>query len=457
MNINSKTQQWMKIQNIIFYVLVIVVIVLVAQFSLKTNVHMDWTANSRNSLSNTTKTFLAQLDKPITIQAFVSENNEFKPSLNTLLNRYLEHNKNLIIHYVDPDFSPDLVRTLKIQQQGEMVVSFEGRQQHVFDLSEQSLTNALIAVSRQKQQWLVFIEGHGERTPLHQANFNLSTWGETLKKKGLSLQSLNLIKHGDIPSNTAAIVIASPETPWLKGEVAIIKNYISDGGNLLWLADPDNHHYLSTLAEQLGINFIPGTVIDPNTESLGISDPRFVLITDYADHPISKATTSATLFPQATAIEQTTNNDWQYLPLLTTAANVWNDSQANSAILSTPSNTVFDEGVDTMGPLNLAYLLTRTSNIGNQDKEQRIAVIGDSDFLSNSFIGNASNLELGLALANWLVQDDDLISIPVKTTIDNQLELSQSESLIIGLGFLAVLPILLLSIGLMIWWQRRKQ
>ena len=77
------------------------------------------------------------------------------------------------------------------------------------------------------------------------------------------------------------------------------------------------------------------------------------------------------LFPQATAIEQTTNNDWQYLPLLTTAANVWNDSQANSAILSTPSNTVFDEGVDTMGPLNLAYLLTRTSNIGNQDKEQR--------------------------------------------------------------------------------------
>ena len=73
------------------------------------------------------------------------------------------------------------------------------------------------------------------------------------------------------------------------------------------------------------------------------------------------------------------------------------------------------------------------------------------------FIGNASNLELGLALANWLVQDDDLISIPVKTTIDNQLELSQSESLIIGLGFLAVLPILLLSIGLMIWWQRRKQ
>ncbi len=452
MNINSKTQHQLKLQNIIFYILVIVVIVLVAQFSLKTNKHMDWTANNRNSLSNATKQFLSELDKPIIIQAFVSTDNEFKPALATLLNRYLEHNNQLIIDFIDPDFSPDLVRKFKIQQQGEMIVSYNGREQHVFDLSEQSLTNALIAVSRQKQQWLVFTEGHGERTPLNQANFNLSTWGETLKKKGFSLQSLNLIKHSAIPDNTAAIVIASPETPWLEGEMTLIKDYISNGGNLLWLADPNNHHHLSSLAEQLGINFIPGTVIDPNTDLLGISDPRIVLVTDYANHSISQATTSATLFPQATAIEQTTDNNWQYLPLLTTAENTWSDSQTSSEM-----PTEFDNGVDTMGPLNLAYLMTRASQSDEHEKEQRIAVIGDSDFLSNSFIGNASNLELGLALANWLVQDDNLISIPIKTTIDNQLDLSQRQSLVIGLGFLAGLPVFLLSIGLVIWWQRRKR
>ncbi len=457
MNINAKTQRQLTLQNVIFYVLAFLVIGLAAQFSLKTNIHSDWTANHRNSLSSATTQFLSELDKPINIKAFISESNEFKPALVTLLNRYLEHNDNLTIDFIDPDFSPDLVRQLKIQQQGEMVVSFDGKQQHVFDLSEQSLTNALIAVSRQKQQWLLFIEGHGERTPLNQANFNLSTWGETLKKKGFSLQSLNLIEHSAIPDNTAAIVIASPEIPWLEGEIAIIKNYISNGGNLLWLAEANNHHYLLPLAEQLGINFIPGTVIDPNTEVLGISDPRFVLITHYADHPISQATTSATLFPQAAAIEQTTDSDWHYLPLLTTADNVWSDTQLDSSTLVNSPSAKFDSGVDTMGPLNLAYLMSRESNAAGQDKEQRIAVIGDSDFLSNSFIGNASNLELGLALANWLVQDDNLISIPVKTTIDNQLTLSQRQSLIIGLGFLVGLPLFLLSIGLYIWWQRRKR
>lgn len=449
MNITPKTKLRLKIQNSIFYILLIVIVTLLAQLSLKIDHHSDWTANSRHSLSSTTKDLLAQLNKEITIQVFISPSNEYQPTIESLLERYQRQTNKLHIEYHNPDFSPELVRKLSIQQQGEMVVSRGEKQQHVRDLSEQSLTNAIIAVSRQHEQWLIFIEGHGERTPFNDANYNLSTWGEQLKRKGLKFQPLNLVEHSQIPENTAAIVIASPEQAWLEGEIQLIKDYIDSGGNLLWLAEPDSYHHLNSLAEQLGLEFIPGTVLDPNAESLGITDPQFVLVNDYANHPVGIATTGVTLFPQAVAIGLTNNKEWQTMALLTTQDNTWSETTLIN------EGMAFDLGQDTAGPLNLGYLLSRFTN--DMDTEQRIAVIGDGDFLSNTYVGNASNIELGVALINWLVEDDELISIPLKTTIDNQLELTKMQSLVIGLGFLIALPLLLLTIGFGLWWTRRRR
>ncbi len=453
MNINSKIRINLKIQNVIFYILLIIAVSLLAQFSLKTNINADWTENSRHSLSDTSTDFLKQLQKTITIQAFVSPTYQHHAALESLLTRYQRHSKFIDIQYINPNFSPEVVRSMNIQQQGELVILSGDKQQHVFDLSEQSLTNALITVSRSQEQWLIFIEGHGERSPFNQANFNLGTWGEQLKQKGFKLQGLNLVEHSQIPDNTAAVIIASPEQTWLDGEIEIIKRYIDDGGNVLWLAEPEQHQHLSSLAEHLGIDFISGTVIDPNAELLGITDPQFALITEYANHPIGIATTGVTLLPQATAIDVVDDNDWNYLPLLISAENTWSETGPIDENSDIPP--LFDLGNDSAGPLNLGYLLTQTSD--ERDAEQRIAIIGDGDFLSNTYIGNGANLELGIALMNWLAGDDDLISIPVKTTLDNQLELSKTQSLFIGLGFLIVIPILLLTIGFTLWRYRRRR
>ena len=252
-------------------------------------------------------------------------------------------------------------------------------------------------------------------------------------------------------------MIASPETAWLDGEIDIIKHYIANGGNVLWLAEPSNDQFLASLAEQLGIEFIPSIVIDRNAQQLGINDPRFVLITDYANHPIGQATSGVTVFPQAVALEYTStdHDNWQYLPLLTTQANAWSKTTLPKKEAQQPF--VFKLGDDTQGPLNIGYLLSRAMPNSEKDKEQRIAIIGDGDFLSNTYLGNGSNLELGMAIINWMVGDDNLISIPVKTTIDNQLELNQTQSLVIALGFLIVMPLLLMGIGLWLWWYRRRQ
>jgi ABC-type uncharacterized transport system involved in gliding motility auxiliary subunit len=435
----------------LFYFLLLVITGLLAQLSIKSNISFDLTKNHRHSLSASSINVLEYIDAPITIEVFVSPNNPLIPELEKLLSSYTRHSPQLIVQYINPDFEPEKVRSYNIQQQTEMVITSGSRQQHVYDLSEQSLTNALISVSRQQDRWLLFVEGHGERTPLNQANFNLSNFGEQLKRKGFKLQAINLIENNQIPSNSAAVIIASSERPWLQGEIDVINDYIDNGGNVLWLSEPNNDAHLATLAKKLGIAFQDGIIMDPNAETLGISDPEFVLVTDYANHPIGAATKSVTLFPKASALEIIPNdNNWLYTPLLTSQSNSWLKTKQTGLPPESPQTE------HKRGPFDIGYLLTRQFESSTQF-QQRIAVFGDGDFISNSFVGNGANLALGMALMNWLAVDDQLITIPVKTTLDSQLTLSRSQSIIIGLGFLIVLPLMLLLSGLLIWLYRRKQ
>ena len=95
-----------------------------------------------------------------------------------------------------------------------------------------------------------------------------------------------------------------------------------------------------------------------------------------------------------------------------------------------------DEGQDRRGPFSLATAFTRKHG----EREQRVVVVGDGDFLSNSYVGNGGNLNLGLNLVNWLAADEGLVNIPPRTAPDTELKLSRDDSLLIGFGFLFVLP-----------------
>jgi ABC-type uncharacterized transport system involved in gliding motility auxiliary subunit len=83
-------------------------------------------------------------------------------------------------------------------------------------------------------------------------------------------------------------------------------------------------------------------------------------------------------------------------------------------------------------------------------------VIGDADFLSNAFLGNGGNREFGQRMFDWLLQDDELVDIPDKGAPDRRLDITQRQLGAIGIGFLIVLPMLLLICGGVIWRRRRR-
>ncbi len=208
-------------------------------------------------------------------------------------------------------------------------------------------------------------------------------------------------------------------------------------------------------------------VIDFSGSLVGIDDPSIVINTSsmYPQHAITKAFNLTTFFPTTASIkvkDQKQNlAEWNKSSLLVSGDHTW----LKTGGLEGEVEVEFNEDSDMPGPLDIGISLERAlektvdkeADKDSSSFQQRIIIIGDGDFLSNAYVGNSGNLDLSVRLINWLSNDDDFISIPVKTVNDAHLEFPAYATWIIGFGFILVLPLLFLGTGLFIWWRRKKQ
>ncbi|PCI19412.1 MAG: ABC transporter [Piscirickettsiaceae bacterium] len=454
MKITRKTHQAIRLQNILFTTLFFIVMGMLAWLSTQYTIQSDWTKNSRNSLSYPSIQLLEKLSKPIEITAYVTKNDILRRRISELMAKYQYHKAGVTLSFVNPDIRPDLAREEGITSDGELVIRYNSRRESLKQIDEQSFTNALQRLASSEQRWVVFLTGHGERNIDGDANFDLSLFNTEIKRKGINTRAINLVDSPSIPQNTSLMIIADPKSALLLGEVNIIKQYLDDGGALLWLAEPNTSDNNKTVAELFAISFLPGIVVDATTQMFGIDDPTYALVTQYPSHPATQHLQTMSLFPGAAGLSHADDSPYQAEILLSTLERSWTETDSISGQIQFDKNSI-----EQQGPITIAYALTRhiTNNDETTDKKQRLAIIGDSDFLSNSFLGNGANLDLGLSLIQWLNHDDKLIDIPAKTATDTTLNVTQTWTLVFGLGFLIILPVLFIAMGILIWLKRKKR
>ena len=456
MKVTRRSRLLLRLQSLVFAVLFIAIIGMLAWLSTQYVYQADWTTGARNTISEGSRRLLGEMDQPIQITAYVREDELTHSQIRDLIGTYQRFKDDITLEFINPDLTPERVRELGIASGGEIVIRYRDRSEKIQTLSEQHLTNALLRLTRQEQRWIVFLTGHGERPSSGETNHGLGTFSQELERKGLNVQAISLVES-DVPANTNLLVLASPRSALLPGEMDKLRSYIEKGGNLLWLSEPDTPPGLEPLAEQLGIDFLPGMVVDASTQMFGIENPAFVVITGYPRHDISREMTTVTVFPEAAALEITDSAAWSAIPLLTTLEHSW------SEIGEIEGEIRFDRDSDERaGPLDIGVILTR-SLAGETDEDntappsQRVVVIGDGDFLSNTYLGNPGNLDLGLNIVRWLSHDDAIIEIQVKSAPDTTLVLGKVAQAVIAIGFLIGLPLLLLLTGIIIWLRRRRR
>src|SRR3546814_14773924 len=87
----------------------------------------------------------------------------------------------------------------------------------------------------------------------------------------------------------------------------------------------------------------------------------------------------------------------------------WSSDVCSSDLIN--AGSVEFDGKDIKGPLTIGATLTRQYKPAADDKEgkphpQRIALIGASDFLSNAYLAQPGNQQLGLNVIQWLASRD---------------------------------------------------
>jgi ABC-type uncharacterized transport system involved in gliding motility auxiliary subunit len=448
MKISPHKHQQIRLKNWGITLALLCLIGALAWLSSRYSAELDITRNNSNSLSQASQKLLESLPGEIRLIAYIKKDPGLRSQIAQLVDRYKHHKPDLSLSFIDPDSQPEKVRELNIDATGAVIVEYQGRSEKLNFIDESSLTNALLQLANAEERWVTFLTGHGERAPDGIANFDFGQFGKELERRKIRAQTLNLAVMPDIPGNSALLVLSAPAVPLLAGEIELLKRYIQQGGNLLLLTDPGNHH-LDALLQTLGLRQLPGTLVDSSSKLYGINDPSFVLTSSYSSHPISQGFQTMTLYPVTAALAIGEETEFKPEELLKSAAQSWTETGPLAGKI------LFDpDGDEKQGPLAFAYALTRDLD---QNKQQRIVVAGDGDFLSNAYLGNVGNLDIGLRMINWLIHDDRFINIPAKTATDKSLQLSQTGIAVIGFGFLVIIPLLLIATGFYIWRKRKQR
>jgi len=463
MKINRSLKLQMLAQSWFFVILFIALVVILGYLAHQYRYAKDITQANRNLLTQGSVEVLAQMKDPINITVFAtnddpSRGDTFRKGMLDFVARYQREKKDIKLTFINPTEEPKLVQESNIKQDGEVVVEYNKRTEHIFPpIVEQDMTNLLVRLSRTNTKPVMFLDGHGERHLQGIKNQDLGEFGKQLEAKGFKFANPDLTIAQDVPNNGAMLVIASPQVDVSEIEAKKIKAYIESGGNVLWLLDDDNLRGLDEVADYLGIKVSPGIVVDMTATQYG-ADPKVAFNSMYGDHAITRKFLLRTLFPEAHEIDAKASYDfgWKVGRLVDVAPNGWLESEKIEAGVQN-KKVSFDIETDKRGPINVGVALERIYG----KKGQRVVVMGNANFLSNTFITNGGNLDFGINIVNWLAGDDELITIQPMPLKDANITIPSTDAgrmlaWTVFHGFQFIIPLGFIIAGFWLWWRRRK-
>lgn len=451
-----------RVQRIFNTVLILVVMALAARVSTRYSADYDWTAGNRNTLSAGSQQQLAQMPDDIRFLVFDYPGSEARREIEAYVARYRRVKANVTLEFIDPGAEPVRARDYGITQPGEAVLEYQGRHESLTQMSEQAISTVLQRLADATERYVLFLQGHGERgldAVVGKTQYDLSQLKESLTEKGLKVLALNLVSTPKIPENASALVIATPTQTLLDSEIERIKEYVANGGNLMWLADPDFPAGMEAIQTQLGVRWLEGSVIFANYAKVGARSPVEFFATSYPPNAVTQTFRNLTSFPLSRAIEFDTPKTpkaagWTYVPIVQTGDDAWLESGKLDGEV-----TFNAESGDVLGPLTIGLTMTRdvAATETTARRVQRVALIGDGDFMSDLMLQRHGNKQLATILMQWISSRDAQIAIDVPKAPDVSLQLPRWAFWLYGAGFTAIIPLLLLGFGVGRWLIRRRQ
>ncbi len=450
--------------SMIYIMIVLSTLALINFISFRNHKRIDTTESKAYSLTPQSQQILKDLNEPVSIYAFYRTNNPRRNRFERLLRLYRYHSNFVQYEIIDPVEQPGLIREKGIKQEelgkkidGLALIERGGRQVRVFNANEQGLTNAIVEASRKTRKVIYFVQGHGEKDLQATGGRGLSLVRSLLESEYYEVKNLFMRDDGKIPDDCTVLVIAGPVKRLFDYELSALQDLLKRGGRMLFLLDPGSDSGISEVISKVGLRFHNNYIIDPQHNYLG--DSLNIAVFSYSDHKITRGWNNKffTIFPVVSSVEWYDISD----------PRLFNDNIAKTSRYSwgdtNPDDRTFDSTTDASGPLTVASLAFKklladevegvTLQEG-EEREFRVVLVGDSDFITDNYLQAQTNENFFLNIINWLAQEEELVSIRERTISEQSFMLSKKEILVIFYSVLS-LPILIVIAGIVVWLRRR--
>ena len=193
MKINKSLRLQMLAQSWLFVVIFLALILVLGYLSHQYRVAKDITQANRNILTQGSINILKTMKDPINITVYATNDDAnrgdtFRKGMIDFVARYKREKKDVNLKFINPSSEPKLAQEANIKEDGETVVEYNKRTEHIFPpFAEQDMTNLLVRLARTNQQAIMYLDGHGERLLQGLKNHDIGEFGKQLDRKALNL------------------------------------------------------------------------------------------------------------------------------------------------------------------------------------------------------------------------------------------------------------------------------
>ncbi|MBI4229616.1 MAG: GldG family protein [Planctomycetes bacterium] len=357
-------------------------------------------------------------------------------------------------------------------------------------IGEAALTTALMKVTTGEAKEILWITGHGEtvgappsENPEERQRYapegfdamrRYLTENEGIRIRDELLQSLT-----EIPKETHLVVIANPKTPYLEGEVGMLRSYLDGGGRLLLLLEPfpvrgasPQSLGLNPLLEPWGLRILPGVVWE-RERRLRQNYPWEFLGIDFNDfHPVTQAFAMMRrrqeihpiLVREAIGLEVLTEGR----PAGVTPMSVLGTTPQGLLKVDFASGEI-NRSVDREGAQPLLAVSEKIiQDLPAEDAAEdaaslkeaiktRLVVFADAGMATNELLQNEDHQFLALSAVNWLLDRESRIGIRAAERSTSRVNIGDEQLGRLWWKLVIFMPGSGLLLGLVMWWIRRGE
>lgn len=477
-------KKWLINGSKTFLLIAIIIVIFIAINILMQKLELtpiDFSQEKLFTLTEESKERVKNIDKDVNIYFIGYTDDDMTLDL---AKQYKKTNEEIIAEAIDINNRPDLANKYGIESgtQGIIVecgekskvltandlVTYDTTTYETVSIAEEKLTSSILNVTSDEIPKVYFLQGYSNYT----LTTNMNYLNMYLENEVNEIETLNILAEGKVPEDCKTLVIATPNKDFDEVATSAIKDYINQGGNILWfnsaITQEKEVPNINSILALYGINpFEVGRIIETDSSKMVSGAPNIIFPTiEYSAITKTQYNTNGVVLIDATKInvdeDKLEELKVQKTDLLTASESSFFRNDYTITSVNQQENEVSGEFI--VGAELEKTIVEANEETGESKKTSKIIIIGENGFASDypltqssqyPIVAKVNNKDIILNSIAYLVDREEDIT-GRKSTGTVTYTATETQDIVVKIIIFAV-PIMIIIVGIVVWQIRRRK